>query len=306
MAYMENPSNFDLINSLVKTYDANVQREIIKARRCFVIDACSFEFYKKVHRREAFTEYIKANNACVVIFRTILMELAGDNGLLEEEQIDFIEYLFRAGVSVYVLYEEDIFALLQIYTDNKSINQYLKHAVLCIKQPTGIINNLFSKNESLKSLIVHADRNSDASIYQQFFQNLRGEKQHEDNLGEIVCLICIHIMANMEEMNPYKYVFLTEDTTAVILAKKVIHNSRRHRSGDTEMIGTVRATNVIEKMYKMSILKDAKEIEAFLDKYPGNVRVLIKVEYEPEVKDESLSIKDFAKFICEGEGHIIL
>ena len=43
-----------------------------------------------------------------------------------------------------------------------------------------------------------------------------------------------------------------------------------------------------------------------MDKYPGNVRVLIKVEYEPEVKDESLSIKDFAKFICEGEGHIIL
>lgn len=306
MSYTANPSNINLISSLIKQYNSETQKELIMATRCFVIDTCSFEFYKKENRRDAFAQYIKVSDACIIVFRTILMELAGDNGVLQQDHIDFFEHLFNAGVSVYVLYEEDIFDLLQIYTDNKSINRFLKHAVLCIKQPTGIVNNLLEKEASLKNKIIQVDNTSDITLYDSFFQSLRAEKRHEDNLGEIACLICIHILANMEEINAYKYVFLTEDRDAVILTKKVIHNSRRHRSGDTEMIGTLRFPSVIEKMYKTKILNKDKDVEDYMHGYNGNIKMLIKTEYVPEVSDVSLSFEDFVKFICHGEGQIIM
>ena len=306
MAYVSNPSNFHSIEKYIQTYNSETQAKVIKSPRCFVMDTCSIEFYKKVERPSIFAKYVNKNNGAVIIFRTVLMELAGDEGKLDQLQIAFFQTLSEAGVDIFVLYEEDIFTLLQVYTDNKNINKFLKYAVLCVKRPTGILEALFDNNNELKRSILTAESNSSGSIYSDLFNALRDEKKHEDDLGEIACLVCIHVLSNMEELTPYKYVFLTEDRTAVILASKVRHNALRHSTSSVKMIGIARFPTVIERMYHKGILKNAEDIVSFLGTYEGHIIISVKGEYDTDVTEKSYTVEEFAKFVCDEEGFVVM
>ncbi len=307
MSYTVNPLNYSEIEKYVYEYSKDAQRKIIISKRCFVIDSCAIEYFKKKNRVEKFAEYLKFNGISLIVFRTILMELSGDRGVLDAGQINFFRILASFEVETFLLYEEDLFSLLSIYTSKQKINEFLKRAVLCVKGPVGTLNRFLETNNNIKNAIVRQSQNAGDELFSSFWKGFRQSKVHKDDLGEIACAICIHILANMEDINKYKYVFSTEDKAAITIMHKVINNCREYQASDNKnLIGIATSSKIIEEMYNNNILKTSAEIENFCAPYTDTTRIkaTIKGQFDIELREISFTITDFVSFIVNKEGII--
>ena len=308
MSYTVTPSNYTKIINYVSEYNEEVLRGIINAQHCYIMDTCSVEFYKKDNRADLFAEFVEQTNGCIIIFRTVLMEMCGDRGILDQHHIEFLKKLSEAGVDVYVLYEENIFKILNAYTQKSEIGKFLKNAVLCVKGPTGILNSFLSDNKDIMRQIVAPTTMFSEELFERFWTELRLVKEHRDNLGEVVCAICIHMLANMEDINKFKYIFATEDKRAISILAKVINNQRKYNtSSNKDLIGVSTSAKIIEEMYRAEILISKEDIESFYKPFNEQTRIKATVtkKYDIQLQEISLTVPEFAEFIVKREGTVV-
>lgn len=307
MSYTVTPSNYDAIASYVIEYGEEALRGIITAQHCYIIDTCSVEFYKKENRVKTFVEYVKQTNGCVIIFRTILMEMCGDREAVDDLQIGFVKHLYDAGINVYVLYEEAVYQILNAYTSKAQVAMFFKYAVLCVKGPAGLLNIFLNDNQELMRSITAKGSNIDEVFFSQFWSKLRQIKEHKDNLGEVVCAICIHMLANMEDINKFKYIFTTEDKPAIKILSRVINNHRQYQtSSNDSKIGAATSTKIVEEMYRMGIMTSIEDITAFYEPFNSDTRIkaTVKGRFDIEPRERSFTVDEFAEFVVGAEGNV--
>ena len=308
MSYTTTPSNYSEIKSYISEYSEETVRCIINAKHCYIIDTCSIEFYKKENRVESFAEYVKQTNGTIIVFRTILMEMCGDRGALDRLHIDFFKCLYESGVKVFILYEENILGILNAYTQRSEIGRFLKNAVLCVKGPTGLLRNFLDANSDIMHKIVSPTVSFSEESFSQFWNELRGIKKHKDSLGEVVCAICIHMLANMEDMNKFKYIFTTEDKPSITILAKVINNQRKYNTTlNKDMIGVATSAKIVEEMFQKGILASKADIESFYKPFNDQTRIraTVKKKYDVQLSIISLTVSEFAEFIVENEGSVL-
>ena len=304
MSYVVTPSNYDACVDYIQEYCTEVQKKIITSSRVYVLDACAIQRYMHSNRADYFAQYVSYNNGCVIIFRTILMELSGDRACLEEEQINFIKTLHLKDIDVFLLFEEDLKELLQVYTDNGRINNFLRYAVQCVNGQTGAVHDFLDNHDRIRNELFNNSSDLSPDFYKLFWTEFRSTKKHGDNLGEYACAICIHIMAEMEDNNMYKYIFITEDKPAIGILSRVIRNIRINNGKD--LIGCATSARIAERMYTCGIIADAKGIKDFLKPVPdARIKANVIDSYAVEPEARNFTIEEFAEYICNGKGKII-
>ena len=308
MSYTTAPSNYSEINSYIFEYSEETVRRIINAKHCYIIDTCSIEFYKKENRVEAFAEFVKQTNGSIIVFRTILMEMCGDRGAPDRLHIDFFKCLYESGVEVFVLYEENIFGILNAYTQKSEIGRFFKNAVLCVKGPVGLLKDFLDTNSDIMHKIVSPTVSFNEELFVLFWNKLRGIKKHKDSLGEVVCAICIHMLANMEDINKFKYIFTTEDKPSITVLAKVINNQRKYNTtSNKDMIGVATSAKIVEEMFQKGILASKEDIESFYMPFneQTRIKVTVKKKYDIKLREISFTVSEFAEFIVENEGAVL-
>lgn len=295
--YTEIPSNFDAIEPYVITEKEDVLKELIMSVKCYFYDACGFRKHIHMKHPEYFFEFIKKSQGIIVITRCILMELASLNGVLKEEYVEYLRKLCQAKIKVLLLWEEDIFDVLNIcFSSAAQINGYLSWAVKTVKVPTSTIEKTFRFDERLKS---------ERDLFGRFFREVRHDKEPQDNLGEEMIGICVHLLSNLPESSHVKYVVLTEDKGAIGLLNKIIQNIWRHH----QMLSCSAMTTakLAQRLYEEKIITGSAQVEEMIStgSSGGLITIFGSEEYDLEPKEKSMTCRQLAqKIVTSNPIHI--
>lgn len=231
VAYTDNPHNISEIASYVITEKNRIIAEIYEASKCYFYDTCSFRRHANLDdtHAEYLLRYINTQNGVVVITRCILMELASHSGILNQEYIEYIKRINDAGISILVIYEEDLFSVMEVcFGTNAAINAYLCWAVRTIKGPVSSISETLEKNANIKKEVINGKNLENSGVYKRFFEAVRANKETGDNLGEELLVICLHILSHIPGENDGKFCVITDDKGAA--GKSMIYLRRLQNS----------------------------------------------------------------------------
>ena len=237
--YAETPDNYSEIEKSVVTDVDKIKSMFFEAEKVFFYDACSFQRHSSLKEKEKSTliQYFKNRGIAIFLTRCILMELSGDNHVLERKFIDYINKLKNSGVSVVIFNEEYTYSILSdCFSTIERINEYLMWAVRIAKSPTGTITDTLKYNEKLNSEVVEGKNLKASDLYQRFFSAVRSNKEHEDNLGEELISICAHILSYMPGVPDGKLCVLTDDKGAASKIDSVMRRTNQEYRGSRILI----------------------------------------------------------------------
>jgi len=302
--YTDNPCNFDRVQSFVITDTGAIVAKIHKKRKCFFYDTCSFRRHAnlKCEDAEYILKYIKQQDGIIVITRCILMELASHSGCLNQEYIDYITRLNQFGIDVLVIYEEDLFAVLDVcFATNAAVNSYLIWAVRMLKNPISTITETLNQNSGIKDEVLRGKNTESREVYIRFFSAVRGNKETGDNLGEELLAICIHILSHMPGVQDGKFCIITDDKGAAGRVDALFKRTALQYEGKRIIIFST--PKLVQVLYNEGILTDRNHLKAILDTgIKGNVVVLGTRIYDLRSKEISLSCEELTDLIMKPNG----
>lgn len=307
-AYTDIPYNFDRIESFVIIDTSTIVAEIYRKKRCYFYDACSFRRHANLDARESefLLEYMKRQDGIVVITRCILMELASYSGMLNEEYIQYIRDIKTFGINVLIIYEEDLFAIMEVcFGTNAAINSYLIWAVRMIKNPVSTITETLDKNADLCNEVIKGNNSESRGIYKRFFEAVRNNKESDDNLGEEMLAICLHILSHLPGEDDGKFCVITDDKGAGSKIDALFQRTSGQYRGKKIIIFST--PKLVQFMYTENILTDKECVRAILDVGSnGNIVVLGTRDYDLRINEISISCDELADLIATPNAiHII-
>ncbi|WP_310602682.1 hypothetical protein [Anaerosporobacter sp.] len=298
--YKETPDNFSEIEPYVITEKESIISSIIKAKRCYFYDTCAFRNHMLIPNPELIYEYIEQTAGIVIITRCIIMELCSGDSRLWKEHIAYIQKMNQYGIRVLVLYEEDMVQVLKAcYSDMLAINKMLSLAIRCVKSKAGTIEKTLNRNPNLTKELFHDSSNRDSYFAERLFQAIRDNKSSKDNLGEELIAVCVHLLANIREVEPFKYMVFTDDKGAIAILGKAMQNVEKYIG--MKCISALTTSKLCWLMKEKNIVLLENEITDILS--AGNCRDSMKVYcsemYELAPSEKSMSIAEFARKIME-------
>lgn len=303
--YTDNPFNMADIMQYIITDKTQYAQEIFTAEKCFIYDTCAFRKHVRLEQPEILFEFIKKKNGIVMITRTIIMELASANKSLNMEYIEYLEKMHRAGIRVLVIYEEELFDILnQCFTSRGRVNEFLGTAIKVVKSTAGTISKVYNSEKQLREEIM-TRHNTDSTLFARFFEEVRKNKESGDNLGEEMIAVCIHMLSNIPDIQNYKYIVLTEDKGAIGLMNKTQKNIWRHLE---KKAGTAATTIALgQKLYQEKLIETKEELEHIIS--AGNPEELVKIlaseEYDLEPREKTMSCRELTdKIVTPNAIHI--
>ena len=147
--------------------------EILGKRKCYFYDTCSFRRHASLenNKEEYLFRYIKGQNGIVVITRCILMELASHSGILNQKYIEYIKHISEFGISVLIMYEEDLFSVMETcFSTNAAINAYLCWTMRNMKIPVSTITKTLEQNSSIYDEVIKGKNADSRGVYRHFFE----------------------------------------------------------------------------------------------------------------------------------------
>ena len=287
--YTEIPHNFDEIRSYVICDRTQIIHELQSQSRYYLYDSCTFQKHAQLPHPEWLFAFFKKTEAIMVLTGCILMELGHLSGILEHTYIDYIKQLHAAHIKVLILYEEDIFRLLdQVFSSNARINEFLSLAVKTVKTSTGTVQSTLNEYPSLKNDLLGANKITSHQLFEQFFVAVRKNKEQGDNLGEEILAICVHLLANIPDDFDHKYVVLTEDKGAIGLINKAKKNSEQY--AQSKKISVFTTPKLAQRMYQDGIITDKTQIEEVLSTALPDSMLKIRGSEEYDIEDRFLTI----------------
>lgn len=143
------------------------------------------------------------------------MELTSDSHNMAKAYVDMIKGFYDAGLAVVIFNEEYIFDILsECFSTNERTNDYLVWAVRTVKSPISTIEDTLKANQKLYSEVIEGKNLRQSDLYTRFFTAVRGNKEHDDNLGEELIAICVHILSHMTGVKDGKLCIMTDDKGA--------------------------------------------------------------------------------------------
>lgn len=304
VSYTDSPHNLSEIASFVTTEKEKIVAGILESSRCYFYDTCSFRRHANLDDAhiEYFLRYIKNQSGVVVITRCILMELASHSGILNREYMTYIKRINDAGITVLVIYEEDLFYVMEVcFSTNAAINNYLCWAVRTIMGPVSTITETLEKNASVNSEVIKGKNLENSGVYKRFFEAVRANKESGDNLGEEVLAICLHILSHIPGEDDGKFCVITDDKGAASKIDAMFKKTAKQHSGKN--IGIFSTPKLVQVLFRENILLNSEHLREILGAgTDGNIVVLGMLVYDIRGKEISLSKDELANLIMQPNG----
>lgn len=302
--YTDTPHNMAEISAYVITEKTNIISEILSKPMCYFYDTCSFRRHASLSPANVghLLQYIKRQNGIIVITRCILMELASHSGILNREYVKYIKLIHQAGIPVLVLYEEDIFSVMEIcFSTNTAINEYLCWAVRTIKGPVSTITETLEQSSRINNEVIKGRNLDNSGVYQRFFQAVRANKTSGDNLGEELLAVCLHILSHMPGEADGKFCIITDDKGAAskldIMFKKT---TEQHRG---KSVGIFSTPKLVQILYREGMLNHNGSIKEFLSINTSDTLVVLgTLLYDIRSREISLTRDELADLIIQPNG----
>lgn len=302
--YTDTPHNMAEIMPYAMADNKAVVAEIVKSKQCYFYDACSFRRHANLTNNEAayLLKYIRAREGIVVITRCILMELASLSGMLNHEYVEYMKYINEFGISVLVIYEEDLFSVMEMcFSTNEAINHYLCWAVRIMQGPVSTITKTIDANSNIYHEVIEGKNIDSRGIYKRFFQAVRANKESGDNLGEELLAICLHILSYMPGEEDGKFCVITDDKGAAGKIDTLFEKTAKHHKG--KKIGIFSTPKLVQTLHRENILTDREDIMAILSMgINGNVVVLGTRFFDVRSQAISISSDELADLIMQPNG----
>lgn len=308
-AYTETPSNLNEIMPFIVT-DINIIKNLFySADRVIFYDACSFQRHSHLADRERsiLIRYYNARATTIFITRCILMELASDRGMLAEKFIEFIKVMSENEIKVVLFDEEYIYDILsECFSVNEKINAYLLWAVRMCKSPTSTITETLKENTKLMAEVLEGKNLQQSDVYDRFFTAVRGNKEHDDNLGEELIAICVHILSHLPGVYDGKLCVMTDDKGAAAKIDSVMKKTAvRNRGVKIVLFSTPK---LVQHMFQEQVEISEDEMVTILSQgASGKIVVMGITAYDFDVnRSISMTSRELAHKIMEPNGILIV
>lgn len=302
--YVDNPYNIQEIMPWIITGKDQIVSEIFSRQKCCFYDACSFRRHSKLKKEEAeyLLKHMKNQDTVLIITRCILMELASHSGILNQEYIEYIKYIQECGIPVVVLYEEDIFFIMEVvFNTNIAINNYLCWAVRLLKGPVSTITHTIENDARVNKEVVQGKNLNSREIYRHFFEAVRKNKESGDNLGEEMLAICLHILANIPGEADEKFYVITDDKGAAGKIDNLFKRTRTQYRG--KEIGIYSTPKLVQVLFREGILEEKAHIKEIMSTgTSGNLVVLGIRKRDIRVKEISSDAEELTDLLMQPDG----
>lgn len=302
--YKEIPHNWKELEPYVSK--GKLTEEIFLKKKCFFYDTCSFRYHANMTEEgiNAILAYIKDQDGIIVITRCILMELASKSGILNQEYIQYCQKICQSGISLYVIYEEDLFQVMEIcFSTNASINKLLVWSLRMMKSPVSTITKTLEEDEMLNNTVIKERNLDNKGVYKRFFSSVRANKEAEDNLGEELLGICLHILSQLSGEEDGKFCIITDDSEAAGKIDALFKKTKRQFQGKKIIIFST--PKLAQILYEEKYLVDRDMLVNILKCGGiGNKKILGTQIYDLRSKEISLSCEEMADQIISKGIHI--
>lgn len=274
--YTDTPHNFNEFASFVITDRSVIVTKFFEKKKCYFYDTCSFRRHANLSvEEEAYLlEYIKRQDGIIVITRCILMELASHSGILNQEYIQYVKAIKEFGIDILLIYEEELFAVLDVcFGTNARINSYLSWAVRMLNNPVSTIIATLDQDDNLNDEVIKGKNADNPGVYKRFFASVRSNKESEDNLGEELLAICLHILSHILGEDDGKFCVITDDKGAASKIDTLLKKTKKQFAGKKIIIFST--PKLVQVLYNENILTDREHIKTILSiGTTGNLKVL--------------------------------
>lgn len=303
--YTENPGNFCEIEVFVETEIKEIKSIFFSAERVFFYDACSFQRHSNLayKERSILIKYFKERGIVIFITRCILMELSSDQHKLTKEYIELFKELNAAGVKVVIFNEEYIYDILsECFSTNEKVNEYLVWAVRTVKSPVSTIEETLKADEKLTSEVIEGKNLKSSDLYQRFFAAVRGNKEHDDNLGEELISICIHILCYLPGVFDGKLCVLTDDKGAAGKIDSVMGRANPQNRGAKIILFST--PKLVQHMFQEHVeISEDEMINLISQGASGNIAVMGITAFDLKVDEKiSMTSRELVQKIMEPNG----
>ena len=297
--YKDTPENFNDIEPYVSINSEDVIKRLIQSEKCYFYDTCSFRKHMMIDQPESIFNYVKQTNGVIVITRCIIMELCSNDNKLWAEHIEYIKKMHQCGLYVIVMFEEDFMDVLNFcFTGVTTINGMLSVAVKHAKSKTGTVEKILSSDLALKKELLVDDTNSDKTLAKRFFGKVRLNKMSEDNLGEELISICVHMLSNIREEKANKYIVLSDDKGAITLLGKTMQNVEKYMG--MKCVTGVTTAKLCWLIQNTLHFSSKEEIEKILGNPDENIKVFCSEEYELMPCEKTIKVGELAQKLIDG------
>lgn len=307
--YTETPDNFSKIESFVETEIEAVKRVFYSAERVVFYDACSFQRHSHLADKEKniLINYFKEHGTAVFLTRCILMELSSDRHKLAEEYVKFIRGLNDAGVNVVIFNEEYTYDILsECFSTNEKINEYLTWAVRTVKSPVSTIEETLKADEKLAAEVIEEKNLKRSDLYHRFFATVRGNKEHDDNLGEELIAVCVHILSYLPGIFDGKLCVITDDKGAAGKIDSVMRRTNPQNRGARIILFSI--PKLVQHMFQEEVpISEDVMVNLISQGASGNIVVMGTTAFDLKVDEKiSMTSNELVRKIMEPNGiHIV-
>ena len=231
------------------------------------------------------------------------MELASDYHKLAEEHVSLIKGFYDAGIVVAIFNEEYTFDILsECFSTNEKINEYLVWAVRTVMSPVSTIEYTLKADEKLYSEVIEGKNLRQSDLYIRFFSTVRGYKEHDDNLGEELIAICVHILSHMIGIKDGKLSVLTDDKGAAGKIDSVMRRTNPNNRGAKIILFST--PKLVQHMFQEKITMSEEEMENLISKgASGKIVVMGTTAFDLSVDDKiSMTSRELVQKIMEPNG----
>lgn len=303
--YAETPDNYSEIEKSVVTDIDEIKSIFFIADQVLFYDACSFQRHSNLKEKEKniLIRYFESRGIAIFLTRCVFMELSGDDHVLKRPLIKYINELKNFGVKVILFDEEYTYSILSdCFSAIERVNEYLMWAVRTAKRPTGTITTTLKLNYKLNSEVIEGKNLKVSDLYQRFFSAVRGNKEHEDNLGEELISICAHILSYLPGVLDGKLCVLTDDKGAASQIDSVVRKTKQEFRGSRIILFST--PRLIQHIYCEGIELSEDEIVNILSQgISENIVIMGITEYDLTVNDRiQLPCRELAQKIMKPNG----
>lgn len=302
--YKEIPDNWNEMEPYVNK--GQPATDIFQKKKCFFYDTCSFRYHANAAEeiRDSILAYVKDQDGIFVITRSILMELASDSGILNQEYIRYCREISQFGLPLYVLYEEELFGIMEhCFSTNASINNFLVWSVRMMKGPVSTITKTLEEDKALNDAVIKGCSLDNRDIYKKFFSAVRANKESGDNLGEELLGICLHILSHLSGEEDGKFCIITDDKGAAGKIDVLFRKTNRQFQGKRVILFST--PKLVQILYEGKYITDRNTLkEALQFGGNGNLKVLGTRIYDLRTNEISLSCEEMAQLLVSKDIHI--
>ena len=139
-------------------------------------------------------------------------------------------------------------------------------------------------------------------MYIRFFSAVRGNKEHDDNLGEELIAICVHILSYMVGIKDGKLSVLTDDKGAAGKIDTVMRRTKLYNRGAKKKIYST--PKLVQQKKKKKITMSEEEMENLISKgASGKIVVMGTTAFDLSVDDKiSMTSRELVQKIMEPNG----